>query len=96
MDTDVEGKIEVRVSLNEKKLLVTLALFSFGLILGGILAYLFSTTIITILLSLIFGLTCSILLCYFVLKSSTMFYAECIQHKKTESDEEFTSMMKIE
>ena len=82
--------------VNKKNILKALILISIGLFIAGILSYHFCDYYITVGLSLIIGLTISILGGYFSLIGQPLYRVEKKQEQNEDEEPEFQSTMKID
>jgi uncharacterized membrane protein YfcA len=92
--SDIENNREFRI--NKRNILKALILMNIGLFIAGILSYHFSEYYITIGLSLIIGLTISILGVYFALITKPICVIKEVKTKEEDEELEFQSTMKVE
>ena len=88
---------KAEVNMNKKALLVIMIVTGCSFILSGLLAYIFSHSIITIVCSLIIGATIGIMINYYVLSSSQIIKNIDIEIPiKSDEIEENKTTMKFE
>lgn len=94
---DKEVLVEnVEVFLNKKLLLTVMIVSALSVILAGFLSYVFSDSIWTLLLSLIFAITLGLLINYFLVVSSKIITRVDVNLKLEEKSEDLHSVMKME
>lgn len=86
----------VEVFLNKKLMLTIMIMSAFSVILAGFLSYVFSDSIWTLLLSLIFAITLGLLINYFLIISSKIITSVDVNLKLEEKSEDLHSVMKME
>jgi len=88
---------DAKVHINKRVLLVIMIVTGCSFILSGLLAYIFSHSIITIVCSLIIGTTIGIMINYYVLSSSQIIKNIYLEIPiKTDKREETKTTMKFE
>jgi hypothetical protein len=92
-----EGDIEsIKLKVNEKILLFLLCIGGLGGLFTAMLTYLLSSQLISVMFGLIFGVTITVLTTYFFLVYSHYSLFDSLIIRKTEKEDDFQSIMKIE
>ena len=86
----------VEFYFNKKVLLSVLIVTGLSIFLSGILMFIFSDSIITVVCSLIIGITIGVLINYFTLSYFKIFKTIAIETVQKESLDDLTSTMKLE
>jgi hypothetical protein len=97
---EIEGKevsVEnVEVFLNKKLMLTIMVVAGLSVILAGFLSFVFSDSLWTLLLSLVFAITLGLLINYFLIVSSKIITRVDVNLKLEEKSEDLHSVMKME
>jgi len=94
-DSDLSIK-SVEIALDKNILLLILTVMGISIILSGCLAYVFSTSLFTVIFSLIIGVTIGVLINYFILTSFKIIKKVNIGLSSKEDAENIHTVMKIE
>jgi hypothetical protein len=96
---DEESNLQVtnvEFMLNHKVILGGLVIIGLSMLLSGCLVYLFSGSLLTVMCSLVIGITLGVLANYFLLSNAKLVKGMTIKTLPAEAEEDFTSTMKIE
>ena len=87
-----------RYDINRRLLLLVFVVFSIGILISGVLCYIFSESVYTIFFSIIIGVTLSIIVNYIVLVSRKIITNVDIEItcKSDEGQDELKTVMKME
>ena len=94
-DADLSVR-NVEMTLDKNILLLILTVMGISIILSGCLAYVFSTSLFTVIFSLIIGVTIGVLINYFILTSFKIIKKVNIELSSKEDAEDIHTVMKIE
>jgi len=94
-DADLSVR-SVEIALDKNILLLILTVMGISIILSGCLAYVFSTSLFTVIFSLIIGVTIGVLINYFILTSFKIIKKINIGLSSKEDSEDIHTVMKIE
>ena len=86
----------VEIVLDKRILILILIVVGVSIILSGCLAYIFSTSLFTVLFALIIGVTIGVLMNYFILTSYKIIKKVNIDLSIKEEVENINTVMKIE
>ncbi len=97
---EIEGKEvsvkDVEVFLNKKLMLTIMVVSGLSVILAGFLSFVFSDSLWSLLLSLVFAITLGLLINYFLIVSSKVITRVDVNLKLEEKSEDLHSVMKME
>ena len=94
-DSDLSVR-SVEITLDKNILLLILTVVGISIILSGCLAYVFSSSLFTVLFAIIIGVTIGVLMNYFILTSFKIIKKVNIELSSKEDAEDIHTVMKIE